>query len=129
MTAGGVEDRHVHHLQLCLDRLHRRFGGVLMWFRRNSVAATLMKSADAVPGGPPGAYFVTKNQTEFHLRCPCGRCTKSNVLPLVAGRGSYTWSLSGPADKPSLSPSIHWFEKDGNTTHWHGWLRDGYFEG
>ena len=90
------------------------------------VAATLVGSAAEVVEGPPGAYFISEDRTKFHLRCPCGRCTKKLALPL-AGGGAYVWQLSGPDGKPSLLPSIHWFEPDGSTTHWHGWLRDGYF--
>lgn len=91
------------------------------------VPATLVSSASAVASGPPGAYYVTEDRTKFHLRCPCGICTKSNVLPLVADGSPYTWTLSGDPDRPTLTPSIHWFEIDGTTTHWHGWLRNGYF--
>lgn len=94
----------------------------------NSVAATLVSSASAVVSGPPGAYYVTEDRSQFHLRCPCGVCSKSNVLPLVANGSPYVWTLSGEPGRPTLSPSIHWFETDGRTTHWHGWLRDGTFE-
>jgi hypothetical protein len=92
------------------------------------VPATLVGSASDVPGGPPGAYYVTDDRRQFHLRCPCGRCSKSNILPLVADGSPYSWTLSGEPGRPTLTPSIHWFETDGATTHWHGWLRNGSFD-
>jgi hypothetical protein len=95
----------------------------------NGVPATLVASASAVAGGPPGAYYVTEDRRQFHLRCPCGLCTKSSVLALTANGSSDVWTLSGELGRPTLSPSIHWFETDGRTTHWHGWLREGTFVG
>lgn len=92
------------------------------------VKAVLVGSASEVVTGPPGAYFVSEDGKHFHLRCPGGSCTKSAVLPLVSGEGPYVWQLSGPPGSPTLSPSIHWFETNGVTTHWHGWLRNGIFE-
>jgi hypothetical protein len=92
------------------------------------VPATLVASASAVASGPPGAYYVTEDRRQFHLRCPCGICSKSSVLPLVADGSSDVWTLSGEPGRPTLTPSIHWFETDGTTTHWHGWLRNGYFD-
>ena len=92
------------------------------------VPATLVSSAAAVASGPPGAYYVTEDRTRFHLRCPCGVCSKSNVLPLVADGSPHVWTLSGEPGRPTLTPSIHWFETDGTTTHWHGWLQNGYFD-
>jgi hypothetical protein len=92
-----------------------------------SVPATLVGSASAVVSGPPGAYFISEDRKQFHLRCPCGVCSKSNVLPLVADGSPYVWTLSGEPERPTLSPSIHWFETDGRTTHWHGWLQNGSF--
>ena len=111
-------------LQACSDSIEKTVfssGG-------RGVQAILVGSAAEVVSGPPGAYYISEDRTSFHLRCPGGGCTKSAVLPLVDGRGPYTWTLTGPPGKPSLSPSIHWFETDGVTTHWHGWLRDGVFE-
>lgn len=32
------------------------------------------------------------------------------------------WSLSGTAEAPTLSPSLHW------VGFWHGWLREGRLE-
>ncbi len=92
-----------------------------------AVNATLVGSPEAVVTGVPGSYYIPEDRSKFYLRCPCGRCAKHNVLPLVAGSATWTWQLSGPPGKPSLSPSIHWFETNGTTTHWHGWLRDGVF--
>ena len=100
----------------------------------NGVPATLVASASAVAGGPPGAYYVTEDRRQFHLRCPCGLCSKSSVLALAGGGSpgssgsSDVWTLSGEPGRPTLSPSIHWFETDGSRTHWHGWLRDGHFD-
>jgi hypothetical protein len=96
-------------------------------FGGHSVEATLVGSASEVAGGPPGAYFISEDRKFFHLRCPCGKCSKKIALPLEPGGGAYVWQLGGDPGKPSLSPSIHWFEPNGVTTHWHGWLRDGYF--
>lgn len=93
----------------------------------SSVAAILVGSPGAVVSGPPGAYYISEDGKKFHLRCPGGNCTKSAILSLEPGSSAYVWSLSGEPGKPTLSPSIHWFETDGVTTHWHGWLRDGYF--
>ena len=93
-----------------------------------AVPATLVGSASAVATGPPGAYYVSEDRREFHLRCPCGRCSKSTVLALVAEGSPYSWTLSGEPGRPTLTPSIHWMELDGTTTHWHGWLRNGTFD-
>jgi hypothetical protein len=98
-------------------------------FGRRGVPAIPVESRAAVLSGKPGSFFISPDLTEFHLRCPCGRCEKSNSLPLEGGYGSYVWRLSGTDKKPSLSPSIHWFERDGVRTHWHGWLTDGEFVG
>jgi hypothetical protein len=92
------------------------------------VRATLVGSPSAVVAGPPGAYFVSEDRSQFHLRCPCGLCSKSAVLPLVANGSSEFWTLSGEPGRPTLTPSIHWFETNGATTHWHGWLQNGYFD-
>lgn len=89
--------------------------------------AIRVESPKAVRTGPAGAYFITADRTVFHLRCPCGKCTKHAALPLEAGGGPWVWNLSGDENHPSLSPSIHWFEPDGSTTHWHGWLQEGFF--
>ena len=97
----------------------------------SGVTATLVASSADVPNGPPGAYFISEDRLRFHLRCPCSRstCNKSNALPLEPSNGPHVWRLTvDSAGKPSLSPSIHWFETDGATTHWHGWLRNGVFE-
>ncbi len=92
-----------------------------------SVSAVAVGSQSEVVQGPPGAYYISEDRLRFHLRCPCGRCTKFNALPLEPSPGSNVWRLSGAPGRPTLSPSIHWFETDGVTTHWHGWLRDGVF--
>lgn len=95
-----------------------------------SVTATLVAGPGEVANGVPGSYFISDDRLRFHLRCPCGRqtCTKSNALPLEPANGPHVWRLSvDSAGKPTLSPSIHWFETDGATTHWHGWLRNGVF--
>lgn len=92
-----------------------------------NVTATLVGSAAEVPNGVPGSYYISEDRKFFYLRCPGGNCSKHNVLPLEPGSGPYVWTLSGSAGRPTLSPSIHWFETDGVTTHWHGWLRDGVF--
>jgi hypothetical protein len=92
------------------------------------VAAVLVSSPSAVVNGPPGAYYISEDRKEFHLRCPGGSCTKSTILPLAPATGAFVWTLSGEPGKPTLSPSIHWFESNGVQTHWHGWLRNGYFQ-
>lgn len=92
-----------------------------------NVTATLVGSAAEVPNGVPGSYYISEDRKFFYLRCPGGNCTKHNVLALEPGSAAHVWTLSGPPGRPSLSPSIHWFETDGVTTHWHGWLRDGVF--
>lgn len=92
------------------------------------VQAVLVASPSAVVDGPPGAYYISPDRTQFHLRCPGGSCNKSTVLPLAPGSGAFVWTLSGEPGRPTLSPSIHWFETNGVTTHWHGWLRNGVFE-
>lgn len=98
-------------------------GGVVQ-----SVTATAVGSVAEVASGPPGAYYITPDRLRFHLRCPCGQCSKSNSLPLEPAVAPHVWQLTGPEGKPSLTPSIHWFETNGVTTHWHGWLRNGVFE-
>lgn len=77
-----------------------------------------------------GSFHLSKPNSngchDFWYCCPCGcRC----VTALVVGRefkpdlvGHATWNLSGPEVSPTLTPSVN------HVDHWHGWLRDGYWE-
>ncbi len=96
---------------------------------RHRLDAVPVASAEEVIAGPPGAFAISEDRSLFYLRCPCGRCQKVNTLSITPGKSQYTWRLSGRDDRPSLTPSIHWMERDGRRTHWHGWLKKGVFEG
>lgn len=96
---------------------------------RRQVEAIPVDSIEAVAAGPPGAFFIAEDRRTFYLRCPCGKCDKANALNLAKDRGGFTWKLKGKDKAPTLHPSIHWMNKDGRSTHWHGWLSDGRFSG
>lgn len=79
--------------------------------------------------GHAGSYCFEQraepDQSELIYLCPCG-C--GVVGRLLVGRGSKpsgprsNWLLSGPANSPTLEPSVN------QVGHWHGWLRNGYWE-
>jgi len=62
---------------------------------------------------------------EFRAFCPCG-C--GVVMTLLVGQmhkpggARPSWNWNGSTSAPTLDPSVHWVD------HWHGWLRDGYWE-
>ena len=78
---------------------------------------------------PPGAFFLEERRTgglfEMSYLCPCG-CGIEGKLLIGKGhkpggaRPSWTWN--GSKIEPTLQPSVH------HKGHWHGWLRDGYWE-
>ncbi|WPY94690.1 DUF6527 family protein [Limimaricola variabilis] len=77
----------------------------------------------------PGSFRLEERETpglfEFVYFCPCG-CGVEGRLLVGAGQKPGgprpSWRWNGSATEPSLDPSVH------HRGHWHGWLRDGYWE-
>lgn len=77
----------------------------------------------------PGSYVVEpRGMTglfELVYFCPCG-CGMQNRL--LVGEGHKpggprpSWNWNGSRTEPELKPSVNM------TGHWHGYLRDGYWE-
>ena len=104
------------------------------------VAATLVPDVDD-RADLPGAfgYYVHAATGDSVMRgliyvCPCG-CGVLHALPfhpLTADdkrHGRAGWRFDGHRERPTLSPSILSHEggtKDG-PTHWHGYLRKGFW--
>ncbi|WP_226779530.1 DUF6527 family protein [Oceaniglobus trochenteri] len=77
----------------------------------------------------PGSFMLESRRAsgrfEFVYFCPCGCGLKNRLLigelhKPTGPRPSWRWNGSRTA--PSLDPSVHHID------HWHGWLRDGYWE-
>ncbi|WP_226557835.1 DUF6527 family protein [Salipiger thiooxidans] len=57
--------------------------------------------------------------------CPCGCGDVSRIPTGVEHKPNLSgpsWNWNGRTDAPTLLPSVHM------VGHWHGWLRDGYWE-
>ena len=77
----------------------------------------------------PGSFWLDDEQPDgtvlFWYVCPCG-C--GHMAPLLVGNGfkptstDATWEWNGSRTEPTLKPSVN------HVGHWHGWLRDGYWE-
>lgn len=77
----------------------------------------------------PGSFSLEPRpdarRFEFVYVCPCG-CGLMGRLLIGEGhkpsgpRPSRAWN--GSKTEPTLSPSVN------HVGHWHGWLRDGYWE-
>lgn len=77
-----------------------------------------------------GSYFLGRPDENGHIDfwycCPSG---SRYIAPIVVGRdfkpamvGRATWKMTGPPGSVTLHPSVN------HVGHWHGWLRDGYWE-
>lgn len=77
----------------------------------------------------PGSFWISDPETAgrkqaFWYCCPCG-C--SAIAPLSVGNGfkpsdGPSWQWNGSKSEATLHPSVN------HINHWHGWLRDGYWE-
>ena len=73
----------------------------------------------------PGlVLFNNDPATRMFLKCPgCGQ--EAGIM--LCGPDSWSkWTLTGSHEKPTLSPSLH---HDVPECGWHGFLRNGVFEG
>lgn len=76
-----------------------------------------------------GSFFIEARAMaglfEFRFFCPCG-CGVENSLLIGEGHkpGGVrpSWNWNGSKTEPTLKPSVH------QVGHWHGYLRDGYWE-
>lgn len=68
--------------------------------------------------GQPGLF-------DFIYFCPCGCGSEGELLIgqdfKPGGKGS-SWRWNGSRTEPTLDPSVN------HVGHWHGWLRNGYWE-
>ncbi|MBW4708638.1 hypothetical protein KX928_12670 [Roseobacter sp. YSTF-M11] len=75
----------------------------------------------------PGSFSLSGNgggKYGFWYYCPCGCGIRARIL---VGDGfkppkGTSWNWNGSLSEPTLNPSIN------HVGHWHGWLRDGYWE-
>lgn len=76
--------------------------------------------------GIPGAYQFTDEDPPYIIFvCPCG-CGQVLNIPVMKGpKVDGAWQWDGNRDVPTLHPSIK--RLDG--CKWHGWLRNGVWEG
>lgn len=73
-------------------------------------------------GKPAGAiWFHGDPPTQMPIACPCG-CGG------IWGASFPRWTFDGNREAPTISPSLRFFEPDGKTTHWHGFIKGGVFE-
>ncbi len=79
----------------------------------------------------PGSFHVDglgSPIVRFIVWCPCG-C--GHRWSLTVGENckptaSPSWRWNGSLTEPTLDPSVRDGDVDGE--HWHGWLRNGYWE-
>ncbi len=55
--------------------------------------------------------------------CPCG-CSAVQSVPVVPP-ATQGWQWNQNRELPTLTPSIDIKERDGRTSHWHGYLTNG----
>lgn len=77
----------------------------------------------------PGSFCLQArsdpSKSEFVYLCPCGCGVTGRLLVARDTKPSGprpSWLLSGPEGTPTLEPSVN------HVGHWHGWLRNGYWE-
>ena len=68
---------------------------------------------------------LSDGTTQFWYCCPCG-CGFVGILTVgvkckPSQRGA-SWDWNGSETEATLNPSVN------HVGHWHGWLRDGYWE-
>lgn len=77
----------------------------------------------------PGSFWLDQPNSDgvsaFWFVCPCGcgvpqRIVVGNNFKPETGAPSWRWN--GSRSEPTLEPSVN------HEGHWHGWLRDGYWE-
>ena len=98
------------------------------WARRRAMAGDDYRERTrlAIAAGD-GPYFSI-SEHGFSWECPgCGRSIGGNVGPVpVSGWENPQWVVTGPADAPTMMPSLGcpgW--RDGTCSGGHYWLRDG----
>lgn len=95
--------------------------------------AELVESVDA-PGVRPGAFEYyregDRDPAGMVYVCPCG-CGQQGDLSFCPSARAHAWTWDGNREEPTLDPSVHHQIRGTGgrtTTHWHGWLRRGWWE-
>jgi hypothetical protein len=77
----------------------------------------------------PGSFRLEARATaglyDFFYFCPCGCGVERELLVGDGEKPGGTrpsWRWNGSRSEPTLNPSVNMQD------HWHGWLRDGYWE-
>jgi hypothetical protein len=96
------------------------------------VRAKRVDDIDA-PGTPPGAFELYEGGKAEDVGmiyvCPCG-CGIHGFLHFRPGPAP-SWTWDGNREAPTLTPSVHHQirrTEGPTTTHWHGYLRAGWWE-
>jgi hypothetical protein len=76
-----------------------------------------------------GSFFLQARQIrglfEMFYLCPCGCAVEGKLLigeGHKPGGARPSWNWNGSKASPTLQPSVH------HKGHWHGYLKDGYWE-
>lgn len=77
-----------------------------------------------LPGSITAGQPDSHGEVQFWYCCPCG-C--GVIAPITAGVNfkparQPSWRWNGSQTEATLHPSVN------HVGHWHGWLRDGYWE-
>jgi hypothetical protein len=94
------------------------------------VRAIVFTAEDTFAGHrTPGSFRLVERSEpglfEFLYYCPCGCGTQGRLLvgrDFKPGGLRPSWRWNGSRTEPTLDPSVN------HVGHWHGWLRDGYWE-
>jgi hypothetical protein len=103
--------------------------------KRNAVAVHCPgETIGSMWNGAPAGHFIwlvasdgTKRGINYGCPCGCGVTRAFNFnIP-----GAHQWD--GNEEKPSITPSLGIYPKDGRSQdgsgyHWHGYLRNGVFQ-
>lgn len=104
------------------------------------VKATLLEGEDNLEQAKKTAgafwYYDYEDEKDVGILhscpCGCGNIGSLNIKEWAEKKGPL-WTLSGPREAPTLTPSVgiraygKAIKTDGDF-HWHGWLRDGVWE-
>ncbi len=88
---------------------------------QNGVRAIWVGSKVAVLTGPRGRIYHSGPVRDSYLRCPCGKCTKSSVLALVAGEGPHVLAAQWHQRKADLVAE-HPLARTGRPEHPLAWV-------
>lgn len=87
-------------------------------------------------GKQPGSFWFAVDKSDqpkvINFSCPCG-CGAIHGLSVPPADeddkkyGRHLWDWDGNREAPTVSPSIRAYESNGKDTHWHGFLKKGFF--